>query len=388
MQKHIFGAREHRLLNVMIYLDNAATSRFKPKCVMNALLFDLTHSANAGRSGHSESIAKTILIDDCRTFLISKLANTDEFDLVFTKNCTEALNLAIFGFLQAGDKVVTTKNEHNSVLRPLFKLKKDGLINLEIADTTDDGHIDYEDLEEKAKGAKLIAAGGACNVTGAVADVEKLGKTAKECGATLLLDGAQSVPIIDCDTSCADMIAIPAHKGLHGVQGVGALVVKKDVALKPLLYGGTGARSNELTPNVQMPESFEAGTQFTGGISALYQGAKWTYDNLSAIRKNTFRISKNLGTILKDANATIYTHDFETGVVSFNFSSVDSGFIADELNEYDVCVRSGLHCAPLVHERMGTATQGAVRASVGCDTTDNEINMFANILDKILRKIK
>jgi selenocysteine lyase/cysteine desulfurase len=172
------------------------------------------------------------------------------------------------------------------------------------------------------------------------------------------------------------------------VQGVGALVVKKDVALKPLLYGGTGARSNELTPNVQMPESFEAGTQFTGGISALYQGAKWTYDNLSAIRKNTFRISKNLGTILKDANATIYTHDFETGVVSFNFSSVDSGFIADELNEYDVCVRSGLHCAPLVHERMGTATQGAVRASVGCDTTDNEINMFANILDKILRKIK
>lgn len=151
------------------------------------------------------------------------------------------------------------------------------------------------------------------------------------------------------------------------------------------MYGGTGARSNELLPSVQMPESFEAGTQFSGGISALHKGAEWTWNNLQTIRKNTFRLSKNLVYALKHLGATVYTSDFDTGVVGFNFSKIDSSFIADALDDYGICVRSGLHCAPLTHQSLETLNQGAVRASIGCDTTDKEINIFVTVLEKILR---
>ncbi len=374
----------------MIYLDNAATSRFKPKCVTDALIFDLAHSANAGRSGHSESVKKTLATEDCRAFLTEKLGGKDDFELIFTKNCTEALNLAIFGSVKRGDKVVTTKNEHNSVLRPLYKLKNDGVIDLQIATVDESGRVDYADLKEKAKGANLIAVGGACNVTGAIADMDEIGKIAKSTGAKLLVDGAQSVPCVDTDMQRygVDMLALPAHKGLHGVQGVGALAVRKGTQLTPLLFGGTGARSNELAPEIIFPESFEAGTQFSGGISALHQGAKWTFDNLQKIRENTVRLSKNLVYALKNIGAKVYTRDFATGVVSFNIDGVDSGYIADYLDEYGVCVRAGLHCAPLVHEHLNTLDKGAVRASIGCDNTDKEINAFVTLVENFARKLR
>lgn len=373
----------------MIYLDNAATSRYKPKCVIDALTYDIANSANAGRAGHKESVLKTLAIDECRLFLLEKFGCKDEYDVIFTKNCTEALNMAIFGYLNYSNKAVTTKNEHNSVLRPLTKLQNDGKISLAIARLDATAHIDYADLKEKSKGAKMIVAGGASNVTGAIADLEKMGKIAKDCGAKLLVDGAQSVPIVDIDMLALgiDMLAVPAHKGLHGVQGIGALVVKKDIELQPLLYGGTGARSNELLPSVQMPESFEAGTQFSGGICALHKGAEWTWNNLQTIRKNTIRLSKNLVYALKHLGATVYTSDFDTGVVGFNFSKIDSSFIADALDDYGICVRSGLHCAPLTHQSLETLDQGVVRASIGCDTTDKEINVFVTVLEKIVRKI-
>lgn len=389
-EKHYFCDSAHRLHSEMIYLDNAATSRFKPKCVTDALIFDLAHSANAGRSGHSESVKKTLATEDCRAFLTEKLGGKDDFELIFTKNCTEALNLAIFGSVKRGDKVVTTKNEHNSVLRPLYKLKNDGVIDLQIATVDESGRVDYADLKEKAKGANLIAVGGACNVTGAIVDMDEIGKIAKSTGAKLLVDGAQSVPCVDTDMQRygVDMLALPAHKGLHGVQGVGALAVRKGTQLAPLLFGGTGARSNELAPEIIFPESFEAGTQFSGGISALHQGAKWTFDNLQKIRKNTVRLSKNLVYALKNIGAKVYTRDFATGVVSFNIDGVDSGYIADYLDEYGVCVRAGLHCAPLVHEHLHTLDKGAVRASIGCDNTDKEINAFVTLVENFARKLR
>lgn len=374
----------------MVYLDNAATSRFKPKSAIDALLFDVTHSANSGRGGHDEAVDKSVRIQKCRDYLLSAVGASDGYSLVFTKNCTEALNLALFGLIKGGEKVVTSTNEHNSVLRPLFLLESQNKISLQIVKARHDGRIDPKDVEVYAQGADIMVFGGACNVTGAVCDMQSITEISQKHGTILIVDGAQSVPLIPINMkeSGISMLACPGHKGLHGVQGTGFLIVKDDVPLKPLLYGGTGTSSNELLPDLQMPESYEAGTLFSGGICALHQGAKWTFDNLPRIRKNVDRMTKTIIYSLENAGATVYGHNSQVGVVCFNLRDADSGFIADKLNEYGVCVRGGIHCAPLVHKTLGTTLQGGVRASVGCDTTDGEIAYFVSCVERIMRELK
>ena len=374
----------------MIYLDNAATSRFKPKCVLDALIFDVTHSANSGRAGHDEAIDKSIRIQKCREYLLSVFGASDEYSLIFTKNCTEALNLAIFGIVKGGERVLTGVNEHNSVLRPLYKLKQEGKISLEIVKTNPLGRIDVKDVEKLATNADILVFGGACNVNGAICDIQSIADYCKNNGKILILDGAQSVPLIPLTlkSSGISMLACPGHKGLHGVQGTGFLVVRKDIKLSPLLYGGTGTFSSDVTPIVEMPDSFEAGTLFSGGIDALRQGAKWSFDNVDKNRKYIDRITKNILHGLHDIGATLYTRDTQTGVVCFNLANADSGYIADKLNEYGICVRGGLHCAPLVHREQGTSFQGAVRASVGCETKEGEIAYFLSVVERLAKGLK
>ena len=374
----------------MIYLDNAATSRFKPKCVLDALIFDVTHSANSGRAGHDEAIDKSIRIQKCREYLLSVFGASDEYSLIFTKNCTEALNLAIFGIVKGGERVLTGVNEHNSVLRPLYKLKQEGKISLEIVKTNPLGRIDVKDVEKFATNADILVFGGACNVNGAICDIQSIADYCKNNGKILILDGAQSVPLIPLTlkSSGISMLACPGHKGLHGVQGTGFLIVRKDIKLSPLLYGGTGTFSSDVTPIVEMPDSFEAGTLFSGGIDALRQGAKWSFDNVDKNRKYIDRITKNILHGLHDIGATLYTRDTQTGVVCFNLANADSGYIADKLNEYGICVRGGLHCAPLVHREQGTSFQGAVRASVGCETKEGEIAYFLSVVERLAKGLK
>lgn len=374
----------------MIYLDNAATSRFKPKCVLDALIFDVTHSANSGRAGHDEAIDKSIRIQKCREYLLSVFGANDEYSLIFTKNCTEALNLAIFGIVKGGERVLTGVNEHNSVLRPLFKLKQEGKISLEIVKTNPLGRIDVKDVEKFATNADILVFGGACNVNGAICDIQSIADYCKNNGKILILDGAQSVPLVPLTlkNSGISLLACPGHKGLHGVQGTGFLIVRKDIKLSPLLYGGTGTFSSDVTPVVEMPDSFEAGTLFSGGIDALRQGAKWSFDNVDKNRKYIDRITKNILHGLHDIGATLYTRDTQTGVVCFNLANADSGYIADKLNEYGICVRGGLHCAPLVHREQGTSFQGAVRASVGCETKEGEIAYFLSVVERLAKGLK
>ena len=374
----------------MIYLDNAATSRFKPKCVLDALIFDVTHSANSGRAGHDEAIDKSIRIQKCREYLLSVFGASDEYSLIFTKNCTEALNLAIFGIVKGGERLLTGVNEHNSVLRPLYKLKQEGKISLEIVKTNPLGRIDVKDVEKFATNADILVFGGACNVNGAICDIQSIADYCKNNGKILILDGAQSVPLIPLTlkSSGISMLACPGHKGLHGVQGTGFLIVRKDIKLSPLLYGGTGTFSSDVTPIVEMPDSFEAGTLFSGGIDALRQGAKWSFDNVDKNRKYIDRITKNILHGLHDIGATLYTRDTQTGVVCFNLANADSGYIADKLNEYGICVRGGLHCAPLVHREQGTSFQGAVRASVGCETKEGEIAYFLSVVERLMKGLK
>ena len=373
----------------MIYLDNAATSRFKPKSALDALNFDILHSANSGRSGHADAIEKSVKIERCRSFLLEKLGGTDDYSLIFTKNCTEALNLAAFGLIKGGERVVTSKNEHNSVLRPLYHLSDIGKIKLTVLSQNDKHKLDVSKIRETAKNADIFAFGGACNVTGATLDLEEVGKIAKENGVTFIVDGAQCVPYLDVNLERChiDMLACPGHKGLHGIQGTGFLAVRNDITLKPLLYGGTGTRSNELLPSIETPESFETGTMFSGGISALFEGAMWTYCKLNFVKKHIDRLTKNLLLNLADIGATVYSNETACGVVALNLKDLDSTLVADKLNEYGIAVRSGLHCAPLVHEHLGTLTQGAVRISVGVDNTDKDVLVASNALESIMRSI-
>lgn len=370
----------------MIYLDNAATSAYKPKGVQEALVYDLTHAANSGRSGHKYALDAAMKIEDCRRFLAEQLgAPEDEYTVIFTKNCTEALNLGIFGFLREGMKVVTTAFDHNSVLRPLFELEKRGKIELMVIDPTPEGTVSPEHLECAMENADFAAVSAASNVTGARLDLARLGKAAEKYGVVTLVDGAQAIPLIKADMRKygLDMLACPGHKGLHGPQGTGFLIAKKDLRLQPLLMGGTGTASHSTYQPTDPPEAYEAGTLFAGGIAALHAGAKWSFLNRENSGASIARLAGELMEYLKVLGAEIYTKDPTLGVVSFNLKGKESSFVADMLSERDFAVRGGLHCAPLAHKWLKTDTRGAVRASIGADNTDKEIYAFVAALERI-----
>ena len=374
----------------MIYLDNAATSGFKPKGVEAALLYDLAHSANSGRSGHRYALDAAVKIENCREYLLSALgADGGGYAAVFTKNCTEALNLGIFGFLREGMRVVTTAFDHNSVLRPLFELEKRGKISLMVVEPAG-GRITPEHLDSALANADFAALSIASNVTGARIYLDLLAESVRRSGVTLLLDGAQAVPLVPVDMKKlgAHMLALPGHKGLHGPQGTGVLVFRRDLGLMPLLMGGTGTASDSTYQPSEPPEAFEAGTLFAGGIAALHAGAKWSFENAAALREHTARLGGELAGYLKAMGAELYTRDTSLGVISFNLPGRDSGEIADKLAEADIAVRGGLHCAPLAHRALGTQNRGAVRASIGADTTERDIYTFATRLEAISARLR
>lgn len=370
----------------MIYLDNAATSAFKPKGVLDALAYDLAHSANSGRSGHRYALDAAMKIEDCRHFLLSALGASDGgYGIAFTKNCTEALNLGIFGFLRGGMRVVTTAYDHNSVLRPLFELEKRGKIELMVVEPDENGFISAAHMDSAMQNADFCAVSAASNVTGARIDTDALAASAAKHGVITLVDGAQAVPLvrIDMRKTPFDMLALPGHKGLHGPQGTGCLIFRNDLMLQPLVMGGTGTASDSTYQPTEPPEALEAGTLFAGGIAALHEGAKWSFAERAKNAAVVKRLAGELIEYLKGLNAEVYTKDPALGVVSFNLKDKDSSFVANALAERDFAVRGGLHCAPLAHKALGTLSRGAVRASIGSDNTEKDIYLFVAALEKI-----
>lgn len=368
----------------MIYLDNAATSRFKPKCVIDALLSDVKNSANSGRSGHKASIATTLAVESARNYFKEAF----EIDnVIFTKSCTEALNLGIFGFVKDGMTVVTTENEHNSVLRPLYELKRRGVINLVIV-PVEAGFYPFDELIRCGKQADLIVVSNISNVLGASLDVEGLKKSLKDYPVKIFVDGAQGVPYMPISGRWADMIALPAHKGLHGIQGVGALLLSNDIHLKPLIYGGTGTESFSVSQPITMPEGFEAGTLFSGGIRGFHQGAIWSYEHINEIRQHVKKMAEECAYGLKTLGVNVYNNEFISGIVTFNIKDVDSQYIASYLDQRNIAVRGGLHCAPLLHKRLGTDHQGAVRVSFGVDNNEKDNLMLLSSVEKHLIRMK
>ena len=373
----------------MIYFDNAATSRFKPRAVKKALRDSLARSANPGRGSHDDAIRGAATVEETRELLADYLS-AKRANVIFTKNCTEALNLAILGTARPGGHVVTTALEHNSVLRPLNMLQKEGLISLTIIQPIK-GKIDPESIRAAIKDKTyLVAVTAMSNVTGYSPPLEKIGEICAQEGVKLLVDGAQALGHrpLSFDEIGIDLLCGAGHKSLHGIMGTGFLIYGKHTFVTPLMYGGTGTDSANHYQPVLPPESLESGTLNLPGIAALKEGILWTKRHY---KKNEMRIAE-ISFFLHQALNENGIQTFSVAgspLVTFRLKGYGSAEVADILNEkYKIAVRAGLHCAPLIHHALGTEKEGLIRVSLGCENTMREAKRLLVSLREIAPSTK
>lgn len=373
-----------------IYFDNAATSRFKPNCVISAALREMKCSSNSGRGTSAASIHGGMLVYDTREALTTYLGANSNYEVAFTSGCTEALNLAILG-VNYGENanVITTCMEHNSVLRPLEYLCRHGRIRLNAIKPDSHGKINPNDIAEAInKDTALVIVNHISNVTGTCQDVFGIGEICRAKGVPLLVDGAQSFGHVDIRMlECfVDMIAIPAHKGINGIQGLGALVFNRKINLKPLKFGGTGTEGSSVSQPETAPEKYESGTMNLPAIAALKAAIEWHKQNDDKYRNKINSLCAELQDGLRTiTGVSMYSRE-NNGVTAINISGMDSIAVGDILNDRGIMVRSGFHCAPLVHKYLGTDKQGAVRISCGFDNTPREVRLLLNEIERIACK--
>ena len=370
----------------MIYLNNAATSWPKPKYVAQYMTNSLNEfPCSAHRSGFEEEEN-----DNCRDLIAKLLKIDDPNDIVYGSNATFGLNLAIQGFqFNKGDKILTTAAEHNSVLRPLYYLKKNRNIEYEILDVDEEGRIDPNIWEEKIKEIKprMVIFTHASNVTGAINNAEQLSNIAKKYSCVVLLDASQSLGLIDVYPKQwnIDMVAFTGHKYLLGPQGTGGLYVYPKIKLNSILQGGTGIYSDEDTMPIEMPLSLEAGTPNDVSFKGLEAALRWSFENPINKNKIDYLVNK-IKKELKSMNVNVIDVSGETTpVISF---TVD-GYSVNEVGEilqmsFDIICRSGLHCAPLIHKCLKTSPDGTLRISLSRFTTQEEVDYFINALKDII----
>lgn len=381
----------------MIYLDNAATSFPKPACVMREMDRCMNeYCANPGRGGHALSVKAGLAVTQVRETVCRLFNIPDPMNLAFTKNATEALNIAIKGSVTPGCHVITSEMEHNSVTRPLKTLERDAGISVTTVAGNGSGEIDPEDLKKEIRrDTKLIVCTLSSNVNGVIMPVAEIGRIAREAGITFLLDasqGAGSIPV-DVVSQYIDILAFPGHKGLMGPQGTGGLYVREGLLLRSLMEGGTGSNSEDPYQPEFMPDLFESGTLNTPGIVGL--GAAAAY--IEAVGFERIRSHKHkLVNMLSEGFSGIpgiklYSlNDISrnSGIVAINMKDLDSAELSYILDkDYGICTRAGLHCSPSAHRKLGTLHRGIVRFSAGCFNTEDEIIETINAVDRISRKI-
>ncbi len=377
----------------MIYLDNAATSYPKPEKVYEEINKCLReYCANPGRGGHAMSIASGKAVLEARELLSEFFNCRNPMQLSFTKNATEALNIAIKGCLRPGDHVITTCMEHNSVIRPLRTLERDLGIEITIIKGDEFGELDPEEVRKAiGKNTKLIVSTLSSNVNGIIMPVKEIGRIARESGVLFLLDGSQGAGSIQIDVEDMniDLLAFPGHKGLMGPQGIGGLYVREGVSTAPLLQGGTGSNSEYVYQPDFMPDLLESGTLNTPGIVGL--GAGVDFINGFGIRNIQFhkhQLVKRLHEGIEELKGVkLYSKkDMEnnSGIVAMNFTEADSTEVSYVLDKvYGIATRAGLHCSPVSHGILGTVKSGIVRFSVGCFNTLEEIDRTLEALREI-----
>lgn len=363
----------------MIYFDNAATSLPKPPAVGQAVLAAINTFGGAGRGGHPAALAASRCLFQARKAVAALLGSAADLT-VFTANATDSLNIAIAGLLTREDHVITTALEHNSVLRPLYKLRSQGM-GLSIVDIDQQGNLDYDGFRRLLRpNSKAVVCTHASNLTGTLTDLAFLADFCRENGLLLIVDAAQTAGVfpIDIDKLGIDVLCFTGHKGLLGPQGTGGLCIRQGLDILPLKVGGSGLHSYSETHPADLPEALEAGTANAHGIAGLLAGVEY----IQATGMDTIRDRElELATLFRQGIAAIpgvriYGDPARphAPLVTLNIGSLDSGEVGDRLATlYDICVRSGAHCAPLAHLALGTRSQGAVRFSFSSFNTEEEI---------------
>mgnify|MGYP002407459880 CR=1 FL=1 len=378
--------------DIMIYLDNAATTFPKPKTVYQEVMRAMTeYGANPGRGSHSMAVEGARIIYETRE-LMAKLFNLDDpMKVIFTFNATDGLNQGIKGVLDPGDHVITTTMEHNSVLRPIKELEKYGIENT-IVQCESDGSISVDDIESAIKSStKLIVTTHVSNLTGTIMPIGEIGQMCKRRGILYLVDAAQSAGVLDIDVKRdnIDLLAVPGHKGLLGPQGTGALLINCDAEIKHLKEGGTGSESSSMIQPNFYPDKLEAGTHNLLGIAGLNAGLKYILNKgtKSIYSHEKMILDIFINGIRENGRINIYgPEDINNrcGVVPINIEDIDSSEVAYSLDDkYGIAVRPGLHCAPLAHKTIGTEKIGAVRFSVGPFNNKSDIMTAIKALNEI-----
>lgn len=367
----------------MIYFDNAATGGIKPDGVLSAVSSALRLCANPGRSGHALSIACSERVYACRRALMEFFGGYSCDRTVFTKNCTEALNIALFGTLRAGDRVVTTMAEHNSVLRPLQRLEDMG-VEVDVAPLSAGGQFDIPAIASRVRAeTKAVVITLASNVTGTSPDICAL-RSAIPPRTLLICDGAQACGhvAIDMRSQGIDALAVAGHKGMHGIQGSGALLFSERLNPAPLIYGGTGSASFSLRMPDFFPDRLEAGTLNYPAIASLAEGVLYLKSHFNEDRDRLYYLTSLVLSGLEELPLVkAYSRPNYFGIVAFAVEGVPSEAVASRLSEeFSICVRGGLHCAPLMHESLGTSSEGLVRASLSPFNTEREVQLFISAM--------
>lgn len=375
----------------MIYMDNAATTMRKPEEVIRAVMNAMNSMGNAGRGAHSASLDASRIIYNTRDALARFFHAESPKQIVFTNNSTESLNIAIKGLLEPGDHVVTTMLEHNSVLRPLYELEEKG-VEITFVKSDKTGRISYEEMEDAVKeNTKAIICTNGSNLTGNYVDVKRVGEIAKRKGVLFVVDASQTAGVypIDVQEMNIDVLCFTGHKSLLGPQGTGGMYVKPGLQLRPLKSGGSGVLTYSKKHPADMPTALEAGTLNGHGIAGL--GAAIEYlekEGIDHIREVELKHMWKFYNGVKDIPGVKVYGDFETErrcpIVTLNIGDYDSSEVSDELlMSYGISTRPGAHCAPLMHEALGTVEQGAVRFSFSHYNTDEEIDIAINAIKEL-----
>ena len=366
----------------MIYLDSAATSYYRPREVAQAVYDAILTMGNAGRGSHASSLNSARMIYETRCLLNELFHGPGPEQVVFTSNATEALNIAIQGLTAPGVRMAATAMDHNSVLRPVYRAKERGC-SLQILDVDEKGRLSLEKLEELFQnGVDIFACTHASNVTGNLNPLTEIGKLCKKYGVLFLVDASQTAGVfpIDMERDFIDILCFTGHKGLMGPQGTGGMIVQKSVHLPAFKTGGSGVQSFLKTQPQEMPTVLEAGTLNGHGIAGLH--AALTYlerMGIENIYKREMELSRRFVEGVSNIEGIRLYGDFTTAdrvaTVSLNIRDYDSAEVSDWLWENEqIAVRSGAHCAPRIHEALGTTAQGAVRFGFSHYNTEQEID--------------
>ena len=376
----------------MIYFDNAATTLHKPHEVIEAVVHAMTTAGNASRGTHTGSLAASRTVYETRKKIADFFHCSRADHVIFTSNSTEALNIAICGTLGKGDHIISTDLEHNSVLRPLYHLEEQGA-SLTFLSANKKGCIDYDDFKRSIKpNTKAIVCTHASNLTGNVLDIERIGRIAKAHNLLFIVDASQSAGCIEInmETMNIDILCFTGHKGLLGPQGTGGLCIHESVEIRPFKRGGSGIHSYEKGQPQAYPARLEAGTLNSHGIAGLC--AAINYINTITIPVIAKKEQELLWHFYKGICNIPEIHiygDFDTkeraAILSLNIEGYDSGTVSDVLSqEYDIATRPGAHCAPRMHQALGTTETGAVRFSFSSFNTMEEVETAIQALNELV----